>query len=144
MAREVRLWEFIRDGLKGTPGLHMRRVENLVSTGDPDVDGCYEGDYFEVELKGCNRPARPETELDYEVRVSQIAWHRRRGRAGGNTWLYIRVGMGKDLAKYLVPGRFVKAVAQGMTEGELASIAVLPKNHTPQQLLTKIRRRLHD
>ena len=31
MAREVRLWEWLRDGLRGTDGLHMRRVENLVS-----------------------------------------------------------------------------------------------------------------
>ena len=52
MAREVRLWEWLRDGLRGTDGLHMRRVENLVSEGDPDVDGCWHGRYFELELKG--------------------------------------------------------------------------------------------
>ncbi len=144
MARENRLWEFMRDGLRGTPGLHMRRVENLVSTGDPDVDGCYEGDYFEVELKGCNRPVRPTTNLDFEVRPSQVAWHRRRLRAGGNTWLYIRVGKDRDLAKYLVHGSHAPLIYDGVTESQLEELSVLPKSHTPHQLLTKIRRRQHD
>ncbi len=141
MAREVRLWEFMRDGLKGTHGLHMRRVENLVSSGDPDVDGCCEGDYFEVELKGCNRPVHPGTELDMEIRPSQVLWHRKRWRCGGNVWLYVRVGYGRDVARYLVPGCHTSAVAAGITEQKLADLAVLPSNHTASQLLTQIRQR---
>jgi hypothetical protein len=134
MARENRLWEWIRDGLKGTRGLHLRRVENLVSTGDPDVDGCYLGRYFEVELKGCNRPVRGGC-LDFEVRPSQVAYHRRRLRAGGNTWIYVRVGQGRDVRRYLVHGANAPFLYDGVTEHMLAAIAVLPAEHTAQEFL---------
>ncbi len=141
MAREVRLWEWMRDSLKGVKGLHMRRVENLVSTGDPDVDGCYMGRYFEVELKGCDRPARTATVLDFEVRSSQLAYHRRRWRSGGNNWVYIRVGKGKDVMRYLVPGSEVPTLYVGVTEEQLLKLAVLPPIHTAAELLTRIRSR---
>lgn len=139
MSNESRLWEFFRDGLKGVPGLHMRRVENLVSSGDPDVDGCYGGRYFEIELKGCNRPKRLETPLDFEVRQSQVIWHRLRSKAGGNTWLYIRVGLGKDLCKYLVPGSHAQEFRDSMpTEAALAALSVIPARHTARDVLNAI------
>lgn len=134
MAREVRLWEWLRDNLKGTAGLHMRRVENLVSDGDPDVDGCWEGRYFELELKGCDRP-KLGGPLGFEVRRSQVLWHRRRWRCGGNVWLYARVGRGRDVRRYLVPGCRTGLVAEGVTEEQLAALAVLPPDHSAMDLL---------
>jgi hypothetical protein len=139
VAREVRLWEFLRDGLKGVAGLHMRRVENQVSSGDPDVDGCYSGRYFEIELKGLDRPARASTPLDLGIRKSQVIWHRKRVRAGGNIWLYIRVGKDRDLRKYLVPGSLTGILeANPPTEEALEKLAVLPPIHTATQVLSKI------
>lgn len=136
MAREVRLWEFLRDGLRGLPGLHMRRVENLVSSGDPDVDGCYNGRYFEIELKGLDRPKRQGTPLDLGIRKSQVVWHRRRTRCGGNNWLYVRVGQGADLRRYLVRGCHVPALeASPPTEAALEKLSVLPSCHTAEQVL---------
>lgn len=134
MAREVRLWEWLRDQLRGTEGLHMRRVENLVSEGDPDVDGCWNGRYFELELKGCNRPKQGGL-LDFDVRQSQVIWHRKRWRCGGNVWLYARVGMGRDVRRYLVPGFKTALVKEGVTEEQLAAMAVLPPDHTALELL---------
>ncbi|XAQ48638.1 hypothetical protein [Xanthomonas phage vB_XeuM-YB23] len=134
MAREVRLWEWLRDRLKGTAGLHMRRVENLVSSGDPDVDGCWNGLYFELELKGCDRPKRGG-KLGFEVRQAQVVWHRKRWRCGGNCWIYARVGKGTDVRRYLVPGFKAQAVADGVTEEELAAMSVLRPDHTPQEVL---------
>lgn len=136
MAREVRLWEWMREQLRGTPSLHMRRVENLVSEGDPDVDGCWAGQYFELELKGSDRPARGGL-LDFDVRQSQVVWHRRRWKCGGNLWLYIRVGKGRDLKRYLVPGSFTKQVKEGVTEETLADMAVLPPDHTALEMLRR-------
>lgn len=137
MAREVRLWEFLRDGLKGTPGLHMRRVENLVSSGDPDVDGCHNGRYFEIELKGLDRPARAETPLDLGIRKSQVVWHRKRTRCGGNNWLYVRVGLGTSLRRYLVRGGLIPLLELSpVTEAALEKLAVLPPVHTAEQVLT--------
>lgn len=136
MAREVRLWEWLRDGLRGTDGLHMRRVENLASDGDPDVDGCWQGRYFELELKGCDRPAR-DGSLDFDVRQSQVVWHRRRWRCGGNVWLYVRVGKGRDVRRYLVPGSLTGQVKAGVTEAELAALSVLPPGHSAAELLAQ-------
>lgn len=136
MAREVRLWEWLRDGLRGTEGLHMRRVENLVSEGDPDVDGCWMGRYFELELKGCDRPAK-DGKLDFDVRQSQVVWHRRRWRCGGNIWLYVRVGRGRDVRRYLVPACLTGRVKEGVTEAELATLSVLPPDHSAAELLAQ-------
>lgn len=137
MAREARLWEWLRDGLKGTKGLHMRRVENLVSEGDPDVDGCCNGVYFEAELKGCDRPIRGGN-LDFDVRQSQVIWHRKRWRAGGNLWLYIRVGKGPTTRRYLVPGHLTARVKAGVTEQDLAELAVIPPDHTQAEALARM------
>ena len=134
MAREVRLWEWLRDNLRGTEGLHMRRVENMVGDGDPDVDGCWKGRYFELELKGCDRPAK-DGSLNFDVRQSQVIWHRRRWKCGGNIWLYIRVGKGRDVRRYLVPGNLTGQVKEGMTEADLARVSVLPPGHSAAELL---------
>lgn len=135
MAREVRLWEWLRDGTKRVAGLHMRRVENRAGEGDPDVDGCLGGCYFELELKGCNRPKVSSSKLVFDIRQSQVIWHRRRMRAGGNLWLYIRVGLGREVARYLISAQYTARVQEGMTEAELDSLAVLPTNHNQLELL---------
>lgn len=138
MAREARLWEWLREGLKGTEGLHMRRVENQVGAGDPDVDGCYQGRYFEIELKGCNRPKRGGP-LDFEVRQAQAIWHRKRTKAGGNTWLYIRVGEGRDVRRYLVHGGLASSIREtGITEEQLAALTRLPLDHSPADVLVMV------
>lgn len=137
MAREVRLWEWMRDNLKTVPLLHMRRVENMVSTGDPDVDGCWNGDYFELELKGCDRPAKPGSILNFEIRQSQVLFHRKRVRAGGRIWVYIRVGKGLSTARYLIPSNFLQQIQEGVQEEVLASMAVLPPNHTAIEMLRR-------
>lgn len=134
MAREVRLWEWMRDNLKTVKFLHMRRVENLVSEGDPDVDGCWAGRYFELELKGCDRPKTGGL-LTFDIRQSQVIWHRKRWRAGGNLWLYIRVGKGRDVKRYLVPACHTPRVKEGVTEAELAALAVLPPDHSATEML---------
>lgn len=114
----------------------MRRVENLVGDGDPDVDGCWKGNYFELELKGCDRPAK-DGSLNFDVRQSQVVWHRRRWKCGGNIWLYIRVGKGRDVRRYLVPGNLTGRVKEGMTEADLARISVLPPGHSAAELLER-------
>lgn len=119
----------------------MRRVENLVSEGDPDVDGCWNGRYFELELKGCDRPVRGGV-LDFEVRQSQVIWHRKRWRAGGNIWLYIRVGKARDTKRYLIPAAYTARVKEGLTEQELVELSALPPDHIPLELLQKASIRL--
>ncbi len=145
MAREVRLWQWMHEGLRFVPSLHMRRVENLVSEGDPDVDGCYKGSYFELELKGCDRPKR-DGKLDFDIRLSQGLWARKRWRCGGNLWLYVRVGSGRQMARYLLPGSWtyelhLRQQKDGVTEQDLLALCVLPITHTQKELLERVLKR---
>jgi len=139
VAREARLWAWLRDGGAARPTLHMRRVENRVGEGDPDVDGCCAGTYFELELKGCDRPVRGGR-LDFEVRQAQLLYHRRRHRCGGNNWFYVRVGRDRETARYLVPGDgdSARRLQDGVTETELLAMAVLPPDHGVEELLRRI------
>lgn len=143
MAREVRLWEWLRDGLRSESNLHLWRVENSAGSGDPDVNGCYLGFNFQLELKGCGRP-KLGGKLDFEVRISQKIWHRNHWRAGGNSWFYIRVGMGAEVARYLVPAVHADELMRGVTEEALAALSVLPKDHDQHDLLMRARRREHN
>ena len=117
-------------------------MENSSGSGDPDVDGCYQGDVFFVELKGCNRPTNGGA-LDFEVRISQKLWHRHHWRAGGNCWFYIRVGKDREVCRYLIPGDKGDVLYEGTSERLLSSLAVLPSNHTPLDFLTVVRKRSH-
>ena len=138
MAREVRLWEWLRENSRGMPGLHMRRVENLVSSGDPDVDGCINGVYFELELKGCDRPKQGGV-LDFEVRQAQVVWHRKRWRVGGNCWIYCRVGKARDIQRYLVPGNKAQILADGVTEAQLAELSLISPDLDAKSVLAFVR-----
>jgi hypothetical protein len=141
MARENRLWEWMRGALRGTAGLHLVRVENLCSVGDPDVEGCYNGMYFEIELKGCDRPDK-DGRLDFEVRQSQLLYHRRRVRCGGNTWLYARVGQGTSIRRYLVPGHLVYGTDwENITEELLTGMCVLAPTHDAFTMLERVCKR---
>lgn len=137
MAREARLWEWLRDGLKGLEGLHLRRLENLVMEGDPDVTGCWAGQYFELELKGCDRPAHPASQLVFDVRRAQVIYHHRRWRCGGRNWLYVRVGRGREIRRYLIPGMYAGRLEAGVTEGDLAGLSVLHPSHSAQDCLAR-------
>ena len=136
MAREHNLWTWFREGLKGQPGLHVKRVENAVSQGDPDLQGCWCGTYFEVELKGLDRPSRPETELDVGLRTAQVSYLETRVACGGNAWVYVRVGRDRTTRRYLVKARHVRLLEAGLTEEALALLADLPGVHRPLTALT--------
>ena len=84
--RESQLWNWFYQGIKHyRPSLHIQRVENLVMTGVPDVEGFFLGTQFWVELKSIN-----DSEcFDVEVSPEQVMWHRARQLAGGKTWFLI-------------------------------------------------------
>ena len=138
MARETRLWEWLQESWRKVPGLHVRRIENLVSSGDPDVAGCFAGSYFEIELKGLDRPARDTTDLHVGLRTEQTRYLEKRTACGGNAWVYIRVGLGRGLRRYLVPARFVQPLILGLTEAALAGLAELPGQHSTMDVLRHV------
>lgn len=65
------------------PLVHWQSVETgLTGRGVPDSNGCYMGSEFWVEYKKCGAN---------KVRIDpfQVAWHERRHRAGGRTFLAV-------------------------------------------------------
>jgi len=122
--------------------LHIRRIENLVGVGDPDVQGCYLGGYFDIELKTAARPARPSTQIlnpnDEYIRPEQKVWHRLRWLAGGNNFFLLQVGSGADGAMmYLLPGTLWRTI-EGRTEEELHNFSVVdPRRSLPSEIIRR-------
>lgn len=129
MAREVRLWEWLRDATRPIEGLHICRVENSVLPGYPDVEGCYQGRGFHIELKGCERRANG-TICDFEgISPEQRVWLHRRRLCGGWAWVYIRVGIRQTLKRYLISGEHAIEIQPGLPESRLAELSVLHPEH---------------
>lgn len=125
---ETSLWDWLKLSNVGLDReLHMRRVENLVGVGDPDVSGCLLGDYFDLELKTADRPARASTVIlnssSKYVRPEQKVWHRCRWLAGGNNFVLLQVGSGGYGKYYLLPGLYIRAI-EDKTEEQLQDLSV--------------------
>lgn len=122
----------------GLERLDMRRVENLVGRGTPDVEGCWDGRQFWIELKGADRPGRRASPVRYDLTRPQVLWHRRRWACGGAVWLYLRVGRGVGIKRYLIPGCHSGLVEQCVTEDQLAELTVLPPDHKFTDFLRRV------
>ena len=80
--RESDLRKLIRQKL---PMVHWQAVETGgTGLGVPDLNGCYEGVEFWVELKLVKRG------LKLGLSPTQIAWLARRHRVGGRAWVFAR------------------------------------------------------
>lgn len=126
MARETSLWRWLSKARgKLQDGLHMNRVENSISSGMPDVEGCLSaagiqgGMQFWIELKSVPRPRHPDTKLPIKLRDSQVEWARRRIEAGGRSWILVQVGSGHTAQRYLLYGTDAPALKNGLTEAQV-------------------------
>lgn len=130
--RETSLWKWLSRAdamLDFSPDLHWRRVENLVAEGDPDVEGCYKGMAFNIELKVSERPARDTTRVlgPADIRPKQIPWAKARWAAGGSSYFLIQVGSSAKAARYLIPGRDASRII-GAHEGLLHDMSIIPRD----------------
>lgn len=131
-ARESSLWTWVYAGTRYLrPALHLVRVENICEKGTPDVEGCYLGRQFHVELKAI---ARGLGELDTGVSDDQVDWHKARHRAGGRSWFLIQVGSGHGAGRYLVDGARAASL-QRISEDGLLSLAAIPPSATPAAII---------
>jgi hypothetical protein len=81
---EQKLFQDLKKQLeKAKKQIHFVRVENLIEQGTPDLNCCYEGVEFWLELKADD--GRIPRLSKY-----QIAWHYRRHKAGGKSWILQR------------------------------------------------------
>ena len=144
MARESALWARLRgtavpELLWKKHKVLLERIENLVSAGRPDVEGCIDSLWIFIELKSEDRPARPSTPIRPKTRPSQSIWHREATNAGSRVhWVLLQVGEGRKARLYLIPGdRYDEIEA---TEAELELLSVLPPTATPADILLRATR----
>jgi len=115
MAYEQNLWDWLRMGIRpllASKRLHICRVENMVMTGYPDVEGCLDGKNFHLELKGSLRPARPATPVRTKWQPGQKPWLKKRWSVGGSCFAFIRVGKGHEIRRYLIRGDQVDEIGE--------------------------------
>ena len=70
----------------------LRRIENGLESGWPDVYGIKNGVSVWVELKAPEEPKRSTTRLmsgNHELSREQRNWHMEHCQAGGNSWILI-------------------------------------------------------
>ncbi len=169
MARESSLWKWLskaRDELRER--VDLRRVEDAISAGFPDVDGFFLAERgpppgshawiedvvlydvpfgFKLELKSEVRPARPATPIRFKLdkRVAQIEFMRKRYAMGEAAYFLLQVGEANDRMLYLAPGDAGARLKAGMTESELALLCatengmVFNKTVKPALVIERIR-----
>ena len=77
---EAKLWQDVKKALKDA---HLVRIENKSSPGVPDVNGCYKGIEFWLELKVIKGNS-------LQLSKFQKAWIYERTRAGGKVFVLAR------------------------------------------------------
>jgi hypothetical protein len=123
-ATESNLWAWLSKArVVLGPDLDMRRIENAVGFGDPDVELCYLGFGCDLELKAAPRPVRGgRLHFGSPMKREQVEWGLKRLAAGGAHGFLIQVGEGADRSVYLVHGRLGPAMLEGgVTEGWLVA-----------------------
>lgn len=141
MAIDAGLWAWIQPVWKTIKGLHYERVENSAGSGSPDVDGCYQGRAFKIELKR-GETFKTNDEVEIKFRKAQPGWLKKRWLAGGNAWVLIKTGMGGSMKLYLIRGcdiGTVRTVGEKTiwrtNERHLADISVIASNAKPEDIL---------
>lgn len=96
--KESAFWKMVKEHL---PLVHWQRIESgSTGRGVPDVNGCFQGAEFWVELK-------VTTTNKVGLRPEQVAWHLLRTNAGGKTFIFVKTA--KEI--YLFAGRNARDVA---------------------------------
>jgi hypothetical protein len=141
--RETSLWGWLKDHLPELRPLkfHVQRVENAIAKGVPDVEGCIDGRSFWCELKVAYPRANGHVRVMIEQ--AQVNWAIRRCRAGGSSWVLVRV-TGKswrDNRHYLVWGLDAQELRETISLTRLEELsAAAPASAAVELLRTMVRR----
>jgi len=131
---EGKFWSTLRQ--KMVLGVvRLDRIENDVTFGIPDVNGCLDGEDVWIELKAPKEPARASTPLmtrsgNHALLETQINWFRRQRQAGGIAFILVRT----DKRIMLVEGTLYAKVFNTWTVGEMVDHSLFVcKVPTPKQ-----------
>lgn len=104
-------------------GDRITRIENLVSTGNPDVNCCLEGVESWIEIKSPVEPKRPTTKMfsgNHELTQGQINFFTEQRQAGGHG--FVLIASDKRWLLIVATIQNVNAI-NSMTVGEIIGIA---------------------
>jgi len=139
---ESGLWKWIRRDTDYIEELDIGRVENMVAKGWPDVNGCWDGYEFWIELKVV--PKRPKTDrggITVTFQSEQPDWLETRWRVGGACFVLVQVGMGHEAKRYLIPGNCVYLFnGTVIDESLLDELSVCKPKDKARQIIKKARR----
>lgn len=121
--RESSLWKWLHKDLSKLEGMHLCRVENSVMRGMFDVEGCYHGTQFWIELKCAERPRLASANVRLRFEPAQVPWGVRRWKCGGLAFFLVQVGVGRTASRYLVPATQGGVLAEGTTEAGIELIS---------------------
>lgn len=123
MKPEQRWWQSIKTNLPSA-GDRLDRVENSLSSGAPDVNGCMDSEDIWLELKAPIEPKRAGTKLihgrNHELLLSQRNWFARQKQAGGIAFILVRT----DKRVMLIDGTIYADTFNNLTVGELTAISL--------------------
>lgn len=131
---EKSLWAWLRDGCKEAllnaeggsrlASLDINRIENTAEAGTLDVEACFDGVSFIMELKSVSRPVQKDKRkvplIKTTLTVNQAMKMRARIIAGGRSWLFIEVG---GTRRYLISGKHAVELSKPIKETRLAKLA---------------------
>ena len=128
---ERNLWAWLKRGSFRSRELDMERVENGVGDGTPDVDGCFEGVSFKIELKVGDATKR-EAFVRTSFRPMQLPWIKERTRVGGRVFVLLQIGR----YRYLVAGKDCQEFKRkDLTLNELEKLSIVPIKCSPMDVL---------
>lgn len=122
MGRESDFWQWFKKGTDHVQGLHMRRVENMVENGTPDVDACFRGTCFKLELKHSTPTLKGLVRVKYQP--LQIPWLEKRRSCGGLAFVFLKTGSGRGSEYFLIDGLDAAKIQKTSLE-ELRKLNVL-------------------
>jgi len=134
---EGTLWKWMKKAkLFFKASLDLNRVENGVSSGMPDTEGCLRGVQFWIELKCSARPARPTTPIKPKFRPAQVPWLKRRWKAGGRAFVLLQVAKGADASRYLIHASKAKEMEEGRPESWYKLNCIAQPDARPEHIIT--------
>lgn len=142
MSTEAPFWSnVVKPGLE-RKGAHLIRVENSVLPGTPDVNGCYKGFEFWIELKTISRwPTRAGSILIPHFTPQQRIWLKKRCAARGSAWLLLRVDATRE--HFLLYGADAAQLPADATRDRLmtASVLYMPGTFDGDAVLREVARK---
>lgn len=131
-SRESSLWEWLS---RAAPtGSMLKRVEDILDRGTPDVFMIYDGQVAVVELKSVQRAPTIYTEL----RAEQASVLRRWWRAGGRAYVLVQVGVARDAKRYLVAAERCDDLLQRVPESRLAELSDLDPSPSADKVIKHV------